>query len=62
MANKKNPDRINYSDSYQNRRHRLIADSRFELDMPSVSAGNMSLLQRHLNQWRAFSSRQIPVR
>ena len=58
----KNPDKINYTENYVNRRHRLIADSRFELDMPSVSAGNMSLLQRHLNQWRAFSSRQIPVR
>lgn len=58
----KNPDKINYTENYVNRRHRLIADSRFELDMPSVSAGNMSLLRRHLDQWRAFSARQIPVR
>ncbi|MBQ4431585.1 MAG: hypothetical protein II877_08775, partial [Synergistaceae bacterium] len=58
----KNPDKINYSESYTNRRHRLIAESRFELNMPSVTSGNMSLLRRHLDQWRLFSARQIPVR
>ena len=58
----KNPDKINYSESYVNRRHRLIADSRFELNMQNVSSGNMTLLRRHLNDWRTFSSRQIPVR
>ena len=58
----KNPDKINYSEMYQNRRHRLIAESRFELNMQSVSAGNMSLLRKCLEQWRVFSSRQIPVR
>ena len=58
----KNPDKINYSDMYQNRRHRLIAESRFELNMQSVSAGNMALLRKCLDQWRTFSSRQIPVR
>ncbi|MBQ9627667.1 MAG: hypothetical protein IJR43_00225, partial [Synergistaceae bacterium] len=58
----RNPDKINYSDSYQNRRHRLIAESRFELNMQSVSSGNMGLLRKCLDQWRAFSSRQIPVR
>ena len=58
----RNPDKINYSDMYQNRRHRLIAESRFELNMQSVSAGNMALLRKCLDQWRTFSSRQIPVR
>ena len=58
----KNPDKINYSESYTNRRHRLIAESRFELNMNSVTSGNMTLLRRHLDQWRAFSARQIPVR
>jgi len=58
----KNPDKINYSDMYQNRRHRLIAEARFELNMQSVSSGNMALLHRCLDQWRTFSSRQIPVR
>ncbi len=58
----RNPDKINYSDSYQNRRHRLIAEARFELNMQSVSAGNMALLRKCLDQWRSFSSRQIPVR
>ena len=58
----KNPDKINYSENYNNKRHRVIADSRFELNMNSVTAGNMTLLRRHLDQWRAFSSRHIPVR
>ena len=58
----KNPDKINYSESYTNRRHRLIAESRFELNMNSVTLGNMALLRRHLDQWRAFSARQIAVR
>ena len=58
----KNPDKINYSENYTKRRHRLIADSRFELNMNTISAGNMSLLRRHLDNWRAFSSRHIPVR
>ena len=58
----KNPDKINYSESYTNRRHRLIADARFELNMNSVTSGNMTLLRRHLDQWRMFSARQIPVR
>ncbi|MBQ7155048.1 MAG: hypothetical protein IJR85_05795 [Synergistaceae bacterium] len=58
----KNPDKINYSESYLNKRHRLIADSRFEVNMNSITSGNMPLLQRHLDNWRAFSARQIPVR
>ena len=58
----KNPDRINYSDKYQNRRHRLEAESRFELNMPSVTTGNMSLLRRCLENWRIFSSKHIPIR
>ena len=58
----KNPDKINYSDSYQNRRHRLLAESRLEINMGSISAGNMSLLRRCLENWRVFSSRHIPIR
>lgn len=58
----RNPDKINYSEMYQNRRHRLIAESRFELNMQSVSSGNMGLLRKCLEQWHVFSSRQIPVR
>ena len=58
----KNPDKINYSDNYQNRRHRLEAEARFELNMQSVSSGNMTLLRRCLENWRVFSSRHIPVR
>lgn len=58
----KNPDKINYSDKYQNRRHRLEAESRFELNMQSVTAGNMSLLRRCLESWRIFSARNIPIR
>ena len=55
-------EKINYSDNYRNRRHRLTADARLEVNMPSVSAGNMPLLRRCLDQWRNFSSRHIPVR
>lgn len=58
----RNPDKINFSESYTNRRHRLIAEARFELNMNSVTSGNMSLLRRHLDNWRAFSARQIPIR
>lgn len=58
----KNPDKINFSSNYQNRRHRLISDARFELNMSSVSSGNMALLRRYLDQWRNFSARHIPVR
>ncbi len=55
-------EKINFSSSYRNRRHRLIADSRIEVNMPSISAGNMSLLKRNLEQWRIFSAKHIPVR
>ena len=48
----KNPDR----------RHRLEAGSRIELNMSSVSSGNMSLLRRCLESWRVFSSKHIPIR
>ena len=58
----KNPDKINYSANYQNRRHRLLAEARFELNMTSVSSGNMSLLRRCLENWRVFSSKNIPVK
>ncbi len=58
----KNPDKINYSDSYLNRRNRLISDSRLEVNMQSISAGNMSLLRRCLDNWRIFSTKHIPIR
>ena len=58
----KGPEKINFSSTYNNRRHRLLADSRIEVNMPSISAGNKSLLQRNLDQWRVFSSKHIPVR
>ncbi len=58
----RNPDKINYSHSYLNKRHRFLAEARFEVNMPSVSTGNVSLLRRYLDQWRLFSSRSIPVR
>ncbi|MBR1657893.1 MAG: hypothetical protein IJ697_05450 [Synergistaceae bacterium] len=58
----KNPDKINFSSSYQNRRHRLLANSRFEINMQSVSSGNMPLLRRCLENWRIFSSKHIPIR
>lgn len=56
------PEKINFTSNYQNRRHRLLANARLEVNMPSVSSGNMSLLQRNLENWRIFSARHIPVR
>ena len=58
----KNPDKINYSHNYNNRKHRLGADARLEVGIQNISSGNLSLLQRCLDQWRAFSSRHIPIR
>ena len=55
-------DKINYSESYVNRRHRLLAESRLEINMPSISLGNMNLLRRNLSQWHTFAARNIPVR
>ena len=58
----KNSDKINYSHAYSNRRHRLTADARLEVGLQNISAGNSELLKRCLDQWRAFSSRHIPIR
>ncbi|MBQ9418788.1 MAG: hypothetical protein IJU31_00255 [Synergistaceae bacterium] len=58
----KNPDKINYSHNYFNKRKSLNADARFEINIQSVNSGNMALLRRCLDQWRAFSARQIPLR
>lgn len=58
----RNPDKINYSHAYNNKRKSLTADSRLEVNMQNISGGNMNLLLQCLEQWRAFSSRNIPVR
>ena len=58
----KNPDKINYSHNYFNKRRSLVADARFEINIQNVNSGNMTLLKRCLDQWRAFSARHIPVR
>ncbi len=58
----RNPDKINYSDNAISKRHRLELTSRFELNMQTVSSGNMALLRRNLDSWHAFSTRLIPVR
>ena len=58
----KGPDKINFSSNYSNRKRRIVAESRFEISIQNVSAGNMSTLQRCLEQWRAFSARNIPIR
>ena len=58
----RNPDKINYSHAYNNKRRSLVADSRFEVNMQNISGGNMNLLTQCLGQWRAFSSRNIPIR
>jgi len=57
------PDKINYSHSYNNnRKRRLTAEARFEVNIQNISGGNMNLLTRCLEQWQAFSSRNIPIR
>lgn len=58
----KGPDKINYSHSYSNRRRRLIAEARLEVGLNQITSGNMTALRRCLDQWRAFSARNIPVR
>ncbi len=58
----KGPDKINYSHNYSNRRRRLVAEARFEVGLNQITSGNMTTLRRCLDQWRAFSARNIPVR
>ena len=59
----KNADKINYSHAYNNnRKRRLTADARLEVGIQNISGGNMNLLTSCLNQWRSFSSRNIPIR
>ena len=59
----KNADKINYSHAYNNnRKRRLTAEARLEVGLQNISGGNMNLLTSCLNQWRAFSSRNIPIR
>lgn len=58
----RNRDKINYSHVYTNKKHRLEANARLEINLQNISGGNMNLLTQCLGQWRAFSSRNIPVR
>ena len=58
----KNADKINYSHAYNNKKRKLTAEARLEVGLQSISGGNMNLLIRCLEQWRAFSSRNIPIR
>ena len=58
----KGPDKINYSHSYINRRHRLEAKATFELTEQTVRASSMQTLINCLENWRKFSARNIPVR
>ena len=55
-------EKINYSEAYQNRRHKLTGEARLEVNMPIISLGNMNLLRHNLSQWHIFSARNIPVR
>ena len=55
-------EKINYSENYQNRRHKLLGEARLEISMPIISLGNMNLLRHNLSQWHIFSARNIPVR
>ncbi len=64
LSNKiaKGPDKINYSHSYTNRRHRLEAKAAIEVGLQTVRTGDVSTLINCLENWRAFSARNIPVR
>ena len=56
------PDKINYSDESRSRRKSFTTQARLEVNLQSVSENNMIILQKVLNQWRAFGARNIPVR
>ncbi|MBQ9404533.1 MAG: hypothetical protein IJR35_02405, partial [Synergistaceae bacterium] len=58
----RNPDKINYSDESRSKRRSFVTQARFELNLQTVTENNMILLQKVLDQWRAFSARNIPVR
>ena len=58
----KSNEKINYSEFYQNKRHRLITESRLEVNMTNISGGNYQTLQQSLAQWHNYSTKPIPVR
>ncbi|MBQ7734059.1 MAG: hypothetical protein IJT58_08600 [Synergistaceae bacterium] len=58
----RNPDKINYSDESRSKRRSFVTQARLELNLQTVTENNMVLLQKVLEQWRAFSARNIPVR
>ncbi len=55
-------DKINYSESYRNKRHRLLTESRLEVNMSNISSGNFQTLQQCFAQWHNYSTKPIPVR
>lgn len=54
-------DKIAYSESYKNRRNRLVAEARLEARGTDVRVDDMGLLRQCLARWRRFSTRPIPV-
>ena len=59
---KKSQEKINYSEFYQNKRHRLLTGSRLEVNMTNISGGNFQVLQQSLAQWHNYTTKPIPVR
>ncbi|MBR1485819.1 MAG: hypothetical protein IJ597_01005, partial [Synergistaceae bacterium] len=56
-------EKINYSHAYNNnRKRRLIADARLEVAIQNISGSNVNSLKHCIEQWRSFSSRNIPIR
>lgn len=56
------PDPINYSHSYTNRRHRLIAEAKLEVGLQNINTSSIYTLQNCLDQWRNFCLKPIPIR
>lgn len=58
----RNQDKINYSDESRSRLHSFEASAKFVVNLQTITAGNLALLQRCIDQWNAFSTRNIPIK
>ena len=58
----RNQDKINYTDESRSRLHSFEASSKFAVNLQTITAGNLALLQNCINQWQAFSTRNIPIK
>ena len=58
----RNQDKINYTDESRSRLHSFEASSKFAVNLQTITTGNMALLQKCIDQWQTFSSRNIPIK